>query len=292
MTTHAAFHVGSAPLYWHRGPARLEEDEIVLDTERAEEYVAGSDELAALPFDLANLRRPTDVLGFVRRYGLLWTPPRSQSFERAFRPLADLRGDLVHDDAPPRRAAEPIADYMDAADDLAWILSLYRLLGQAQQGDPAALRELRRTMTERLRGMALDIARLSGESVDAVPTFESDSDFLTAVASFVGDLIDEGLAAHGDDDRRVRLGVGLAEPNIDPSHFVFALAPRDLLGAAYAQLAANLVSRVPMATCPECGRVFPVRHGRQRYCDDRCASRARYRRFADRKRRNPEEQDA
>lgn len=61
--------------------------------------------------------------------------------------------------------------------------------------------------------------------------------------------------------------------------------PPHSLGLASAQLATVVVNRVAVATCPECGRVFQVEHGRQRFHDKQCAARARYRRHAEKKRR-------
>jgi len=65
----------------------------------------------------------------------------------------------------------------------------------------------------------------------------------------------------------------------------FAIATRapDLLRAAYSGLSLWLCGSVPARVCEGCGRVFAVKDPRQRFHDPRCAQRARYRRFADRK---------
>ena len=66
------------------------------------------------------------------------------------------------------------------------------------------------------------------------------------------------------------------DPDSQPGVFVYDVHPPNLLGWVYHQVAQMLVDRRPMATCPECGRVFTPHDGRQRYCQPKCASRARF----------------
>jgi hypothetical protein len=58
---------------WVRGPARIIDDEIVLDESRAERYMP--DNLDRAIFQLAAASDYQDFRAFVRRYGLLWHGP-------------------------------------------------------------------------------------------------------------------------------------------------------------------------------------------------------------------------
>jgi hypothetical protein len=60
--------------------------------------------------------------------------------------------------------------------------------------------------------------------------------------------------------------------------------PPDLLALAYYVLALFISRSEPARVCDGCGRIFPVVDPRQRYHDNRCAQRARYRRWADKRR--------
>ena len=73
----------------------------------------------------------------------------------------------------------------------------------------------------------------------------------------------------------------------DPSDG-YSLSPQfpDLLAYIYSDLANILVDELPLALCLECGGPYVVHDGRQRYCSERHAGRARHRRFNDRHRRS------
>lgn len=68
-----------------------------------------------------------------------------------------------------------------------------------------------------------------------------------------------------------------------PGDFVLTLRPPNLLARAYVEVALDMTGGVPVSACPVDGRPFPVRDPRQIYCSEQCAGRARYRRFATRK---------
>jgi hypothetical protein len=64
---------------WARGPASVEDNEVILDETRAERYGLNEPEqVERMAFDLAAMafhgsgRDPQQVVAFVRRYGLLW----------------------------------------------------------------------------------------------------------------------------------------------------------------------------------------------------------------------------
>ena len=72
----------------------------ILDTERAEEYQPSED--ASPLYELAAIRSPHDVLGFVKRFGLLHHGPTNGSPPRE-RFVEWERGDPDHEDHAPLR---------------------------------------------------------------------------------------------------------------------------------------------------------------------------------------------
>jgi hypothetical protein len=105
-----------------------------------------------------------------------------------------------------------------------------------------------------------------------------------------------GAVAHavtaglGDVTRRVVADIESDDSDAEPGLFRYFFEPRNLLGHALAEVAHLIVQRAPLARCPECGRFFAVEHGRQKYCTPACASRARYKRFAAKRRMKLEEE--
>jgi hypothetical protein len=65
--------------------------------------------------------------------------------------------------------------------------------------------------------------------------------------------------------------------------------PIDLEHAAWYELMTIVVESVPLRRCIECGRFFPITDQRKRFCSTQCAGRARYRRYAAKKRKQEEE---
>jgi hypothetical protein len=68
-----------------------------------------------------------------------------------------------------------------------------------------------------------------------------------------------------------------------PGQFLLTSRPDDLLARAYLELALEMTAGVAVSACPEDGRMFAVRDPRQVYCTTQCAGRARYRKWAQRK---------
>lgn len=63
-----------------------------------------------------------------------------------------------------------------------------------------------------------------------------------------------------------------------PDFFLWVAFPDNLLQFIYYHLAQVIATKVPLAICPECGRLFRVEHGHQEYCSPRCSGRARIKR--------------
>ena len=64
-----------------------------------------------------------------------------------------------------------------------------------------------------------------------------------------------------------------------PGVFLWVAYPDNLLQYIYHHFAMTINHRAPLATCPECGKVFVPEHGHQQYCSPRCSNRARIKRF-------------
>lgn len=229
------------PAAWLRGPARLEDGFVVLDSDRAEEYVPWEEE-GLLLYDLAAIRRPHDALGFARRWGLLHHGPGADEYR------------------------EPFRDWENEALVLTGALAIYRALRLATGGDPDGFAELRGRWADAL-------VPESGKR----PV--SDEDYLANASSATAALVSEKLEGV---EQRI---TAEADYGGDPGVFAYFVNTPDLVAHAWFELSSEIVQRVPLSTCPECGRIFPVKHGRQRFCDERCAARARYRRFAEKKQR-------
>jgi hypothetical protein len=103
-----------------------------------------------------------------------------------------------------------------------------------------------------------------------VPAPASDAELIVEARAAVLAAVNRGLA-----------GAQL-EISMEPSQG-YALSPRisDLIGFIYFGLAKVLIEEPPLARCLECGAPFAVHDKRQRYCSERHANRARYRRFRD-----------
>ena len=138
--------------------------------------------------------------------------------------------------------------------------------------------EVQLDLTAARRGNARDIARLRDSwqaSLPGSPAPVSDAELFAEARATVVAAVNRGLA-----------GAQL-EISMEPEPLRgYSLSPKlpDLLAFIYFALANVLVEESPLARCLECGGTFVVHDRRQRYCSERHASRARYRRFTDRNR--------
>lgn len=235
-------------------PARLEDGWVVLDENSCGGYEPMDRDL---PYDLADIRRPADALGFTRRYGL-----------------------LRH--GPGQDLAERFAEWEQTAREIAALLRLYDRLRRAYGMSEPVLRDLWE-WADRSIYPALRIT---------FPAFErstTDGDLMRDTSVLVATLLTEGM---GDTDIRVLSDAGLVDPQGRRGHpLMIGFAPKctNLVELAYYTLASDIAARTQLAECPSCARLFRVRHGRQRYCTPRCAGRARARRHSHKQRRTRED---
>jgi hypothetical protein len=147
---------------WAKGPAHIEENDIVLDEDRAESYLLDSPELTErLAFDLAALSLykaqpdPQDALTFVRKYGLLWHDARAVG---------------------SGECRESLKEWGSAAGGLATAVIFYRHLHDALQLGSA------NTVREFLESLGFDF-----------PEAQSDEQYLMATSVFLANLLDARL---------------------------------------------------------------------------------------------------
>lgn len=236
--------IRSAMPEWLRGPAVRHGDDYVLDLAKAEPYQPMSER--NLVSDLAAVDDDDAALAFIARYGIL-------------RPRQGTKS--------PRQRRE---DFLGQAEDVRLVSRIHSALREAVAGERGALRrarELHSTIAEAFAERPRDDGRM-----------------LAQLSVFVADFVNERSA--GTEQRiasaaewEVGLDDGTPGQDAAPDVFMFAAHPRDLLGSVYHHLALLLVTRAPMGTCEGCGRFFVIEHGRQRFHDETCASRARQRRY-------------
>ena len=194
-----------------------------------------------LDIGITNLR---PALNFANSYGLLWHgPKRGGDGERR----------------------ESLRDWFIAGFELSMSVSLYNAIAQSIEADSATpVRQLLRTYRdatlfkhmplpdpddELLEYASIQLAeRITRGIAECTPTF-------VAACS----LLDDGTK------------VGKA------GDFRFANDPGSLVGAAYHTLASLISRKERFKTCEECGRMFQVEHGSQRFCEKKCATRKRQR---------------
>jgi hypothetical protein len=270
---------------WYRGPAHLEDGDIVLDVERAEPYEP-SEQPPGLLYDLAAIREPADALGFARRWGLLWLGQE------------DRDGRSWHDDVllDDETCRESFADWAAVALRLSWALSRNALIRLGRDDGDESHQELARYWVRSYAGLGWsesgrdgdvqpgqEIQRIEAEKNwwrswdrDAM-LFDLRDELAEDIASY---LAESGAVLHF----RATQELEDETDDVPPTDFVINAHVPHLEGLAYYELMLEVSSGSPMKVCPEDARIFPVRDARQRYCSPQCSGRARYRRFAQRKR--------
>jgi hypothetical protein len=198
--------------------------------------------------DLAGISEPHDILRFVRQYGLLRHGPDANNHREALEEWRIAAGWL----------RSTLAVAVDLADSLNGVGSAYDNLREnelvrlhAANGEPPVLH-----------------------------------DELESIASAA--LAHAVTAGLGDVRTRIVSDMESVDGATDPGRFRYFFEPDDLLGHLFASAAHLIVQRAPLARCPECGRYFAVEHGRQQFCTPSCASRARYKRFAAKRKKERE----
>jgi hypothetical protein len=172
---------------------------------------------------------------------------------------------LLHHGPDAQDSRERFADFESAALELSNTIGIYNLIRRAVRGEQdsgdamSQLWDLAPQLAEGFDGEAKSADELVDQATQLVTYWTNQGlrgvDFkVVPSAHWGGQVGDFSLSAH------------------TPT----------LLGSAYQQLAQAIVGRMPMRSCPECGRYFVFKDKRQRFCSATCGSRARQRRFAER----------
>jgi hypothetical protein len=230
-----------APSQWLRGPrARHEAGWIVLDPEGLERYMPLAEaEGPALP--LARVREPADAVAFVRRFGLLQHGPGAE---------------------PPLR--EAFGEWLRAANLVSSILGYYRALQAAREGDTSLVQRLETTAPWDWA----DVIGFEGPLRPGVDPLQARIGILLAA------LVSKGL-----EGSQIAVDAAyMTHEGAGPDEFMYDIDTSDLLGFVYHDLAMKITARIPLRTCEQCSRFYPVSDPRQRFCSPECAGRARYRR--------------
>jgi hypothetical protein len=231
-------------------------------------------------YDLTSLREPADALGFLKRWGLLWHSGASQGGDEVLEP-------------------ELLSDWFHAARELERLLHLYALYRKGLIRDEAGVRALARYFASLYTGLLY-----AADPVAWQPTTDEQRDtFRSALEAWSSEDadIDEMLEDVWDEltgelherlwskeGTEVKLSVFSVREldNVDqkpPGEFALIARVPNLVELAYYELALEMTEGTVLEICPEDQKIFPVRDPRQRYCTPQCAGRARYRRYAERK---------
>lgn len=158
---------------------------------------------------------------------------------------------------------EPFTLWQEHAGRVQTVLLAYRGLTLAAQGDPDGVK---------LLGAIEAVWRGNFQAPPA-----NDEELTMQATKAVAWLVSDGL--EGTEER-----IDPASPNDPEWGFAFNAHPPNLLGYLYHELAMALTTRVPLGSCVECQRFYPITDRRQRFCSKTCADRARHRTYRQRKR--------
>jgi hypothetical protein len=224
---------------WLRGPAKIQGDWITLERSRAEFYA---------PLETPPAGRAQSLV-----FALAGVKTR-----RDIAAFVSKFGLLRHgpEDSALR---ESVAEFESEASTLQEVLWLANAVRAAVGGDDEQAEIIRQHA-----GMLREFFREPAPSDEGL--------FMQAskvIAWIVSDRLQETTM-------RMDAACELVLPDNRPGVFLLNVHPPNLLGWVYYQVAHMLVERGPLTTCQECGRVFAPHDKRQRYCEPKCANRARF----------------
>jgi hypothetical protein len=225
MKAHATL---TYPRSWKHGLASLKGDHVVMSNPKIYEPLACGN----LFSDFTAIQKPSDVVDFVNRYGLLYHEEGSEKVidflqeASAIRLLANIIIYIRSDDV------ESLSDV--------WAISEFSSLFEA----PAS------TGQELLNQASILVSWVVNEKLQGLP---------------------HGLVSEANIEVNGVPG--------NPGSFLWVVFPENLLQYIYYQFATTINKSAPIANCLECHRIFIPEHGRQQYCSQRCANRARVKRY-------------
>ena len=229
---------------WARGRARVENEEIILDEARAEEYGFENPEASErMAFDLAVLSlHPGDkkeVVSFVGRYGLLWHGA---------------------DDLGSGECRESLQDWWAESARLYLVGLFYDALMKSKRDE-----SVKPIQTLLRRSAAPGFPALSPSSEDF------HQNYVTLASIMLQEMINEGLNAGPNEippssTGKRRCWWGLQA--VGSGEFRLAQYPPDLLSRAYSAFSVLIAGNVETRFCPVCGIQFRPRTRRSVACPD------------------------
>jgi hypothetical protein len=294
--------MSATPPWWFRGSAHRDGEDVVAYGDEAAWYDPSEDRHVGVR--LAQVRDPDDVIEFVHRYGLLTSFQCDET--REFRMRVDEGGLIERGltigssssgvslsvSAPGGHFREPIRSVLDEAQRLHWILSSTLDVRKALAGDSAAAERLSRSAEAVVEANPpvievepTDESRRLGELVSATFAEQAQRNIANPVP-YVSQVIAKTVSA-----RLSRMHAYLrADPDRE-GRFELRLEATTLLDYCYVTVAEAL-AREPIASCPECARIFVIEDKRQKFCRPACAARARFRRFDNKRKASAETRDS
>jgi hypothetical protein len=236
------------PPTWLKGPAEVVGRYVVLNRKLAKEHQLGEAGAETMAFELSALALPdpTDrrafednVRRFVRRYGLLWHGA----------------------DSKPSEFKEPLDVWLGESLTLGFIGSLYQ--------------KITRAVSEGItRGSAAPVKGFLNQYDIYFPQVRSedalfDRRYISEATCWLQNQLNNGM--QGRNGIRCEWGVVAT----GPGEFSLMQHPPDLLSHAYATFAVLMASKVPLKTCPGCGRLFVAKDIRQKWHRPGCGSTKR-----------------
>lgn|GEM_PF-6930225 len=180
--------------------------------------------------------------------------------------FADRYGLLTHGSLDDE-LREPVTEWLQHAKMMWTVLRLSWHYRQACNGSEESLQTLTDVASPQLVRPAFEN--------EATNTFEMMAQTNIAIAAYIN---------QGMDGTQQRISADAEWDDPIEGGFRFIIAPPTLLALAYQQLGTLLMRGVEMRRCLHCDSIFVPVDSRQRYCSPECSGRARYKRFAARKR--------
>lgn len=236
------------PPTWLKGPAEVVGGYVVLNREHAKEHQLGDAGAETMAFELSALALPdpTDrgafednVRRFVRHYGLLWHGADNEASE----------------------FKEPLDVWLGESLTLGFIGSLYQKITRAvaegiTQGSAALVKGF-------LNQYSIYFPQVRSED----PHF--DRRYISEATCWLQNQLNNGM--QGRNGVRCEWGVVAT----GPGEFSLMQHPPELLSHAYATFAVLMANKVPLKTCPGCGRLFVPKDIRQKWHSPGCGSTKR-----------------
>jgi hypothetical protein len=265
----------AAPV-WFRGPARRDGEWVVFDARRAVVYNPTNEPRVGV--DLARVRTPEDAVAFVERYGPLW------SLDTEKISLSKLGGLAISSDTKitggPAERRERVADILAEARHLHDFIRDGRDAQRSAAGDLAARERVVREVQARLQQNDESLRRsASGDLIELDHVRQANERYRADALQRPETWLTEHDAW--------RLSIQIREsvrPHIQgdgAGRFRVLLVGETLLDFCLLSVV-NALARETLDTCPECVRVFIVDDKRQKFCEPKCANRARFRAWQDR----------